>query len=55
MQAARDPVWEQLSYSLCKYAKWNEIVRTHRCLASMTMSIHRELTSRGPTWVKGNV
>lgn len=32
MQAALDPAQEQLSYSLCKYAKWNEIVCPHRRL-----------------------
>lgn len=39
MQAAQDPVWEQLSYSLCKHTKWNEIVYTHQCLDTMMMSI----------------
>lgn len=33
------PRWKQLSYSLCKYAKWNEIVCAHRCICAMMMSI----------------
>lgn len=33
------PVWKQLSYSLCKYAKWNEIVCAHRSLRAKMMSI----------------
>lgn len=33
------PLWKQLSYSLCKYAKWNEIVCAHQSLPAQMMSI----------------
>lgn len=33
------PVQKQLSYSLCKYAKWNEIVCAHQSLPATMMSI----------------
>ena len=44
--AARDPVWEQQSYSLCKYGKWKEIVCTHQRLPTTMMIIQWDLTCK---------
>lgn len=46
MHAAWDSVWEQQSYSLCKYAKWNEIVFAYQCLPTMRRSIQWDLTCK---------